>query len=757
MGGGGKGGGKKGQKPFCYDYFMDILAGLCLGKVDRLNEIHIRDRLVLENTTNGNWTQYVSKPKLFGGDKAEGGVKGTISFLDGGPNQVVTEAIARTVGLAPSTCPGYRGIALLFFNGFKWGSNNPYIGTFHAQVTRIPPDDVLLTGNASIPRPSGEPEAKKDKDSLQWTPGPDANPAHIIVDVLLDRQSGLGLSHTELDLDSFRACANTLAAEEFGLSFFWTAQMSINNFLKEVLDHIRGLIFINPTTGLIEMRLLRKDYDPADPAIKHITPDNSKVLSFTRKAWGETVNTLTIKYTDPYRDEAASITVHDTASIAIHGNAIHEERDYHGVTRQDLATKIAMRDLRESAYPWASATVELGREFHDILPGDVVKFTSPEDGVDGIIMRVMEVDYGRVGQTPIKVKLSEDVFALDIGEWVPPPWTDWDPGGTDPTPPEHTLLMTAPLPRYFDMDTEYPSVAAWLFLNDSAPDAAGALVDSEKSTPSGGTKVVTVADLGNTPRATLGAALAKEAPETTVAASVLKNGFIGLGDIQVDDFLLIGTSETNHELVLVTAYDGSTDEYTLARGVYDTVPQDWAAGTPVWIMNEYFIGLFYDDLAAGETRSYKVRTQTSKGTLDYASASSVSHTFTERPHLPFRPANMMIGSTAWPADASVVNGDDIPVTWANRNRKLEDAVVVRWDGATVAPEEGQITKIVLYASDGSTVLATYTAAQGATGYTIPASAYGTQAAVFVELYAERTDQDGTFESMKRVRQKVNIV
>src|SRR5690606_29286515 len=89
-----------------------------------------------------------------------------------------------------------------------------------------------------------------------------ANPAHIIYQLRTDRRFGRGLSSTRLNDASFRAAADTLYSEGFGLCLRWTRRDSIENFENLVLDHINAVIDDDPSDGTIVLRLIRNDYDP---------------------------------------------------------------------------------------------------------------------------------------------------------------------------------------------------------------------------------------------------------------------------------------------------------------------------------------------------------------------------------------------------------------------------------------------------------------------------------------------------------------
>ena len=72
---------------------------------------------------------------------------------------------------------------------------------------------------------------------------------------------GMQLPATKLDLDSFKAAADTLFSESFGMSIMWVQQATIEDFINGVLNHIAATLSPNPLTGKLRLKLLRNDYD----------------------------------------------------------------------------------------------------------------------------------------------------------------------------------------------------------------------------------------------------------------------------------------------------------------------------------------------------------------------------------------------------------------------------------------------------------------------------------------------------------------
>lgn len=98
------------------EYSMSIHFGAC-AEADELLGIYVGEEVAWEGRMKQEGSIMVNKPNLFGGIKKEGGVKGYAYFLPGGPLQLLPDALARRFGLTRETCPGFRGLASIFFVG----------------------------------------------------------------------------------------------------------------------------------------------------------------------------------------------------------------------------------------------------------------------------------------------------------------------------------------------------------------------------------------------------------------------------------------------------------------------------------------------------------------------------------------------------------------------------------------------------------------------------------------------------------------
>jgi len=250
-----------------------------------------------------------------------------------------------------------------------------------------------------------------------WNPG-DAtintigmNPAHIIYECLTNPELGMGEPTSSIDTVTFGEAADTFLAEGFGLRMMWNQQSTIEDFLQLVMDHVAGALVINHSTGLYELKLVRADYDPDDLPIFDEN-DIAEVQQFQRQLWGETVNELTMVFTDPDTQKDVPITVQDLANITAQGARVPTKISLNGIRDNTLAQRVAMRELVSRSTPLAKVTFRVNRRFWQLKQMDVFKFSWAELGIEEMVMRVASIRGGVVTSGYITVEAIEDIFGM---------------------------------------------------------------------------------------------------------------------------------------------------------------------------------------------------------------------------------------------------------------------------------------------------------------------------------------------------------
>lgn len=739
---GGKSGGGS-AKTQVTDYYMSIHMGICAGPVDAIEAIIIGEKEAWTGSAATETTLSVSKTDLFGGNKKEGGVAGDIYLTMGeGPEAglLMPSGLASRLGTTPDQCPAYNGLATAFFTGsggrgFLWSSNSPYLKSTWFKVRRR-----SNTFSAGFGFPSNYANM-----------GSESNPAHIIYECLTNEEWGMGAPANIIDTESFLYAAKVFYDEGLGLSLMWTEQATIEAFITEIIDHVQATFFINPLTGLLTLKPVRDDYDPED--LPELNPNNCKITKFARRLWGETVNEINVTWTNPETESEETVTIHDLANIEMQGSLVSDSRNYYGVRSAALAMKLAARDIRTAAAPLASFEIECDRSMWTLLPGSCVRLVYPEYGIEGLVLRVGNIDYGKPGDSTIRLSTMEDIFGLPQSAYTVPDESGWESQSKPPSDMEYVNIIT--MPYYFatqvaaaaglsTTETEYPNVLAGVLAATSNDDTNSFDIYSEATLPTG---EVEMTSFGTRPVATTSSireALVAEASTTATGAELgipnmtngvppYQSGFAVIGDIDRSDEEL--------EFVLITNITGDYASITMQRGVLDTVPRDWPYGTKIWFIGEGTSwgcrALFTD----GGTGKFKLLPTTSQGQLDLADATEHLQVMTDRPHAPFRPANVKINGQGFGVVFQSTT-DDFSVTWSRRNRLTEDSQVLAWTEADVLPEDGQTTKITVLDVDRN-VLTTHAGLTG-TSFTLPYASLGGESVAIVRVTAER---DG-FESIQ---------
>lgn len=554
---------------------------------------------------------------------------------------------------------------------------------------------------------------------------PDMNAVHIIYECLTEPSWGMGAPPTMLNLAAFEAAAQTIFDEEFGLSLMWAQQTTIEAFIQEIIDHIQATLYVDPTDGLISIKLIRNDYDPDD--LITLDKDNANITSFQRKLVSETINEIVVTWTNPENEQEETVSAQDLANISIQGGIVSDSRNYYGVRTKELATFLAWRDLAPASAPLVSCEIETDRSTWNFVPGGVVKLSWPEYGISSMIMRIGQIDYGKPGDMRIKLFCMEDVFGLDLVAYTVPGKTQWTQPSTVPVPAPFTEIFTlnyaftvAMLDSSVYRLTEYPDA----FIGVMASTAAIDNYEFELYTPDDdvGTKSILS-------RGLLATALDAEAESVITIAPLGRSRGAGPA---IGGFAVIGEGdESIQEIAYIT--DVARGDCSINRGSLDTTPKAWPIGTPIWFISP--VSRIADPTVRSdaETATIKVLPRTNAGLLALADAPVETAVVNSRPWRPTRPANVSVAGQTF-GSVDITGLDPVTVTWAERNRLTEDTVFLAWDAAGVLAEGGQTTKISLLAMDG-TLIDSFSGLSGST-YDIAASSF-TASRVRVRVEAER--------------------
>lgn len=545
---------------------------------------------------------------------------------------------------------------------------------------------------------------------LQFNGGDwDMNPAHIIYKAITSTDQGAGEPSATLDDASFRAAALTFHAEGCGLSFQWRNEGPIFDFLAEVCRHAGAVLTLDPRTGLTKLVPLRDDYTPA--ALDLITEDHiTEVVEWQDAADGESINEVTVEYRKRDGSKGTATWV-NRASVQEQGVS-HQTIAFPGITQHALALRVAKRECMQRSSNLSRGKLKVNRNAWDKLPGEVFRFSHGPEGIDELVVRVIDIDLGTLTDGEITVAVMQDIFSLDDV------LTDTgDPGGGWVAPDTAPAAATA----QDVMEAPYWQLLGDLGAAEAAAQAPGAgyvvpLIGKPtglstefnawaRISPGAYAEAMTGAVFA--PTATLTAAL-----DRSTDSGIALTGAVDLDLVEPGWIAVIGTS-TGAELCYVGLVDTTLEEISILRARMDTTPQLHAAGTRVWFLDSSAQEWprIPDEFSDADAVDVKAQTATDSGLLDITAATAASITLASRQVRPYPPGNIEINGEYHPA---VIEGA-LTVTWAHRDRVVQGATLVsQYDATDYGPEAGTTYNAYAYDDSDDTLLDSDTAIAGAT-------------------------------------------
>ncbi len=670
MGGGGKGGGGSSQpQTVGYEYFMAGIFGVCV-KATNLIKIIYGERVAWSGnvSTNGSGV-YVNNPGLYGGSAVggSGGLRGQFYINDGNAHQVPNPVMYQYLG---AHTPAFRGVTTL-------SMASTYVASFSAQFRQ------LYLGMQNL--------------GFDWysakglIAGTQVNPIHVIYQTLTD--ANLSGQYTAADIDdaSFKAAADTLYNENFGLSPKWESSTKAQEFISSILKTIDGALVRNRTTGLFQIKLYRGGYNV--DTLPVITADDfSELSSLGSISLDSTVNQLTVQYarlTD-VGEETATITAQNTANIDLQGGVISSATEqYNHVTNAipDLAGRILARDLRARSYPLKAYTLKgYSPKLLELDQGDLFVLEFSEEGYTRIVSRVLDADFGTLDDHMATFSCTEDIYGAPLSSVnTGSGSSQWeDPYDAPETPYAFTsqelpLALAVSLADFSLTDfAQYPHAG---FVGSFAK-KNGALDhyyvhnvwNGEKFTEAGqgvfGDYAILKEPVGK---------------KDTVLQTYNLSGFA----LEVDDLLFVGDE--------IMAVESTTEEsITVWRGVLDTLPQEHAQATRIWLGEADKGGFCSERFTEGATAQIALSTVNSLGTSTPTQADVVDTLMVARAYRPFPPAYLQVNGEYLPES---IEGE-LRLDWYHRDRLEQLDVVIAQDEPDIGPEEGTTYTVKLYGEDG---------------------------------------------------------
>ena len=663
-----------------YWYGMGLHMGLCRGPIDAIVEVKVGDKQAFQGSAAGDSTVAIDQPNLFGGEKKEGGLMGNLAILSGRADMPRHSGLAAMLG---GLVPAFRGVTTVFWDGFL-AAMNSYLKTWTFRVRRTTEgweQGCWYSARAAIWLENNAIKAM--------------NPAHILYQVYTDSRMGRGLPTAMLDDANWRAAADRLYAEGFGLCLKWTRQDTIEAFAQIVLDHIGGSVYVDRQTGKICLKLIRDDYDPAALPLFDADSGLLQVEEFESSTLLSAPNEIIVKYVSPLDGKNREVRARNAASLAVSGGAvISEAKEYPGLPTSSLASRVAMRDLKIAAGGIKKCTLKLDRRAALMVPGDVFRIRSDEIGVNNMVLRAGRVEYGEGTDGTVTIVAVQDVYGLPTTSYHVDEGSGYVPPDFSPKPALASVVFDVPFREIVRQmgATEAEQLDAFAaFAGAVAMSPGGLHTGFDVAARAGSAAFQTNAPSQGTfcPTAILDAALS-----LTGTTAMLELTGLDLSTDAIGEAALI-----EGEIVRVDAFNATTGAITLARGCLDTVPVPHAAGARVWFYGgDSSFGYNQTEFAAGTNVQVKLLTSTTRGDeLPQANAPTLPLQLTGRQGRPYPPGNFKINGQAYPQSISGA----VSLSWAHRDRLLQSDLLVDTAQGSIGPEPGTTYRIRIQDAGGA--------------------------------------------------------
>jgi hypothetical protein len=526
----------------------------------------------------------------------------------------------------------------------------------------------------------------------------DMNPAHIIRECLVNPDWGMGYQELDIDDVSFAAAADTLYDEQMGISILWDKQMTIEEFVGEIIRHITAALYVSRDTGLFTLKLIRDDYD-VDTIPVLDEDDIDKIDDYQYKAFGEGVNSVTVNFWDKSVNSTGSITEQDTALVQMQLAVIGTTIQYPGFTNVCIASRVALRDVNVLSTPLRSCTIYADRDGKDLNIGGVVAVNWSDYSPDPIIFRIMGLALGDGKSNKVRLTVIQDVFSLsDAGTTSAPPTIP--PASTVPVPVINQYIDEAP---YYELVQRQPQAVVDATL-ESAPQTGFLLATAERpSAPSINAELW--ADAGSGYSESDGTV--DFCPSATLDHSVrhLDTVFVVTPGADFDQIEIGMYGEIDYELIGIV--DKSPTTLTVRRGMFDTNPNPHSAGTKILIFSDHN-AVSSTEYVEGETVSGKILPVTTSATLDIGDATAVDVYMYSRAWRPYLPGNFRVNGVFYAYQGPIPGTDNALWEWSHRDRKLQvGGDFVDYEDGNIGPEAGQTYDLYFY-GEGLTILRTIT-------------------------------------------------
>ena len=388
--------------------YIRLLLALCYGQLDSLYSIRLNEVPLYLGELNLDTSIQVDAPNLLNENE---GIAGTLRFRKGSRNQQPITTLANFANAdlptGSNAMPGYRGVALLYFDDCNLGG---WCNEFPAVITRVGRTKTTSAG-VDIWRS----DISTIELTLPEAPRPSyktMNATHIVYDCLTDPYWGLGFEQSRINLSSFESVALRTFDEDIGLCMSLQRNTPIVSFIQNICRYIDAQVYFDSNDKL-KIKAIRRDYNRT--TLPRYDESNTKEVSgFKRAQIYQSPNTVTTQYTDIRIEQGAStitsITLQDLSLLQAVAQPIRSSSDYSGAIHSELASRLALRDLTALSQQLIYCNLNVFATARTLELGDVFLLTWPDYGIDSVVMRISGIQYSDNINNMISIECVQDVF-----------------------------------------------------------------------------------------------------------------------------------------------------------------------------------------------------------------------------------------------------------------------------------------------------------------------------------------------------------
>lgn len=621
----------------------------------------------------------VNQPNLFGGEEKNGGFVGDIGLYCGDYDQAQDPYLISKID---ADVPAYVGIAHMVFR-------KCYVGN-SANIEPIFVEGSLFSNSLGI----------GDYKHIMSN-GLDANPIEVLHDLIVNDWANLNVDPAKINTAQWRAAANVVWNENNGMSIVVANSNTGGEVAKQILRQINGTIFQNPSTGLFDLVLIRKDYVIGDLPI--FGPEQiSSITNFTKKLWSETKNRVRVKFVDREQDYKEDVIAQadDFANIRFQNRINATEVGYPTVYEADLANQLAARELANLNVPLYQCELAMDRSA-GLLPGSVFVLYWPEYEIGGIVMRVRKFGLGTLENGKLTYGVVQDEFASDAVV-VAKPVTSNPPA--DDYAPQELTAISFELPYWLKVASDFDLTAGADYLafiakapsqyslGYNAVEEDALILDVEPYTANA--KLVGALarfagfnDEGVVPEVVIGSVSDAEALVTTADPGAAR---LGLGLFYLNGELLSYAEATDEG-------DGTWTLTDVRRGLVDSGWVGGAIDDPI-----YFVRDQTGFLPEPGGFDGKLQDVTGQGAFPLPDAAPLALVTTGRADRPYPPDGVRVDDVR-ALGIETNAGETLALTWIERNRLTVPGEIKFEDDANEAPEVGTVYVVTVEDEAGDTV------------------------------------------------------